>query len=200
MPQELATIEQALAAPSAQIVIFEDVQRIAKAYAASSFVPQAFQNNIPNCIIAVSMAHRLGAETLAVMQNLHVIHGKPGWSATFIISCINSCGRFTPLLFDVSGEGDEKTCFAFAVLRDTGDTVSGPPVSIAMAKKEGWHGKNGSKWQSMPELMLRYRAATFFGRLYCPEILMGMRTQDELEDMKRADARTVNKPNFEEES
>ena len=35
----------------------------------------------------------------------------------------------------------------------------------------------------MPDLMLRYRAATFFSRLYCPELTMGMRTTDELEDM-----------------
>jgi len=30
--------------------------------------------------------------------------------------------------------------------------------------------------------MLRYRAATFFGRLYAPELLMGMETTDEIED------------------
>ena len=35
----------------------------------------------------------------------------------------------------------------------------------------------------MPELMLRYRAATFFGRLYAPDILMGMRTAEELGDI-----------------
>ena len=43
-------------------------------------------------------------------------------------------------------------------------------------------GKNGSKWQTMPELMLRYRAATFFGRLYAPDILMGMRSDVEVYD------------------
>lgn len=30
--------------------------------------------------------------------------------------------------------------------------------------------------------MLRYRAAAFFGRLHCPEILMGMQSQDEVID------------------
>jgi len=35
----------------------------------------------------------------------------------------------------------------------------------------------------MPELMLRYRAAAFFGRLYAPEILNGMHTVDENQDL-----------------
>ncbi|WP_252151905.1 hypothetical protein [Acinetobacter sp. ANC 4177] len=48
-----------------------------------------------------------------------------------------------------------------------------------MAVKEGWYQKNGSKWQSMPEQMLRYRAASFFGRIYAPDLLMGLRTQEE---------------------
>ena len=31
--------------------------------------------------------------------------------------------------------------------------------------------------------MLRYRAATFFGRLYTPDLLMGMQTKEELDDV-----------------
>ncbi len=188
---ELATIDQTLASP---ITLFEDVQRIAKAYAASALVPAAFQNNLPNCIIAISLAHRIGAEYMAVMQNLHVIHGKPSWSAQFIISCINSCGKFSPLRFDCTDE----SCFAFAKDKATDETLNGPTVTIDMAKKEGWYQKNGSKWQTMAPLMLRYRAATFFGRLYCPEILMGMHAKDELEDMQSANARIVTKPTFED--
>lgn len=35
----------------------------------------------------------------------------------------------------------------------------------------------------MPQLMLMYRAAAFFGRVYCPEILNGMHTADEIQDI-----------------
>ena len=51
-----------------------------------------------------------------------------------------------------------------------------------MAKDEGWYGKSGSKWQTMPELMLQYRAAAFFARTNCPEITMGMYTSEEYSD------------------
>jgi hypothetical protein len=52
-----------------------------------------------------------------------------------------------------------------------------------MAKAEGWLTKTGSKWITMPELMLKYRAAAFFGRLYAPEVLMGMQTTEEIVDI-----------------
>ena len=55
---------------------------------------------------------------------------------------------------------------------------------MAMAKKEGWATKSGSKWQTMPELMIRYRAAAFWGRLYIPELLVGIQTQEEVLDVE----------------
>ena len=52
-----------------------------------------------------------------------------------------------------------------------------------MAKAEGWLQKQGSKWQTMPDLMLRYRAAAFFARQYAPELTMGMHTAEEVADV-----------------
>jgi hypothetical protein len=48
-----------------------------------------------------------------------------------------------------------------------------------MAKAEGWYNKAGSKWKTMPELMLMYRAAAFFARLYTPDLTMGFKTAEE---------------------
>ena len=48
-----------------------------------------------------------------------------------------------------------------------------------MAIDEGWYSKNGSKWRTMPEQMLRYRAASFWCSTYSPELSMGMRTVEE---------------------
>jgi hypothetical protein len=50
---------------------------------------------------------------------------------------------------------------------------------MKMAKAEGWLNKNGSKWQTMPEVMIRYRAASFFGRLNCPDMIMGIYSKEE---------------------
>lgn len=168
----------------ADIRTFEDGQRMCKLLAASDLVPQQFRGNVANTLIALEMANRTNSSPFQVMQNIYIVHGKPAWSATFIIAAINACGKYSPLRFQMEGEGDKLTCRAWAIEKETGERLEGPPVSIEMAKKEGWATKNGSKWATMPELMLRYRAATFFGRLYAPDILMGMRTSDELYDIE----------------
>lgn len=168
---------------------FETGQRVAKMLASSKLVPQHFQGNIADCVIALEMAQRMGASPLAVMQNLYIVHGKPSWSAQFIIAAINQSGKFSPLRFELNKE--RTACKAWAIELATNERLEGPPVTIEMAKAEGWHGKNGSKWQTMPELMLRYRAATFFGRLYAPDLLMGMRTDDEVIDIEPAKATVV---------
>ena len=163
---------------------FEAAQRMALALCSSNIVPEQYRgkDNIGNAIVALEMAQRIGASPLAVMQNLNIIHGRPSWSSTFIIAALNSCGRFSPLRFDVAGDGDDKSCVAWATDR-AGERLEGPPASIAMAKAEGWFAKNGSKWKTMPELMLRYRAAAFFGRLYAPDVLNGMHATEEVEDI-----------------
>lgn len=86
-------------------------------------------------------------------------------------------------IFDNEIIRDGRTCLAYAIDRD-GNRIEGVPISMAMAKVEGWYDKSGSKWQTMPELMLRYRAATFFKNIHCPEITMGFKTSDEIIDIE----------------
>ena len=141
-----------------------------------------FRGNVANCLIAYDMATRLSANPLMVMQSIYIVHGKPSWSSSFICGMINSCGRFEPLQFKMSGKGDGRACVAYTQTKNGGQRLEGPAASIEMAKAEGWFSKNGSKWKTMPEIMLRYRAATFFGRLYAPELLLGMKSIEEVAD------------------
>lgn len=164
---------------------FALAQRQATALANSSLVPKEFSGNVANCMIAMNLAKRTGFDPLMTMQNLDVIHGRPSFRATFLIACVNACGRFTPMKYRLTGEGDSRACVAYACDRETGEEIEGPPVTIEMAKAEGWYAKNGSKWRSMPELMLRYRAAAFFARTIAPDVALGMMTSDELEDISR---------------
>ena len=165
---------------------FVSVQRMAKALASSTLVPDAYRGeaNLGNCIIALELSQRIGASVMAVMQSMVPIHGKPTWSASFLIATVNSCGRFSPMRFRwVGKEGtDEWGCRAFAVERDSNLELVGALVTIAMAKVEGWYGKSGSKWKTMPEQMLQYRAGAFWCRTYAPEIALGMHTSEEVQD------------------
>lgn len=171
---------------SGDLQSFEDAQRIAGALSQSTLVPKDYQENISNCMIALEMSQRVNANPMAVMQNLYIIHGRPSWSSQFIIAMINGCGRFSPMRFEMIGgpqKEDAWGCRAYATDLMEGDKLEGPWTSIKMAKAEGWYQKNGSKWKTMPDLMLRYRAAAFFGRLYAPDLLMGMSTDDESRDI-----------------
>ncbi len=162
---------------------FEHAQRVAKMLSSSELIPQAYRGNVQNTMIALELANRIGASPLQVMQNLYIVQGKPSWSSSFIIAAINACRKFSPLRFEVSGEGESLTCVAWAYDLANGDKLEGPMITMQMAKEEGWLGKAGSKWKTMPSLMIRYRAAAFFGRLYAPEILMGMQTMEEVVDV-----------------
>jgi hypothetical protein len=159
---------------------------MAKALASSTLVPDAYRGeaNLGNCIIALELSQRIGASVMAVMQSMVPIHGKPTWSASFLIATVNSCGRFSPMRFRwVGKEGtDEWGCRAYAVERDSNLELVGALVTIAMAKVEGWYGKSGSKWKTMPEQMLQYRAGAFWCRTYAPEIALGMHTSEEVQD------------------
>ena len=169
---------------------FDLVQRVAKMFSASSLVPETYRGNIPNCVIALEMAQRIGSSPLMTMQNMYIVHGRPAWSSQFLIACLSASGRFSPLRYKDTGvKGtDSEGIIAWAKDLLDGETLEGPEVTVAMAKKEGWFQKTGSKWQTMPQLMLRYRAATFFARLYSPELTMGIRTTEEAAETAFADA------------
>ncbi len=164
---------------------FEHAQRIAKLLSSSDLVPNQYKGNIANTMVALEMAHRMNASPLMVMQNLHIIHGRPSWGSSFIIASLNSCGRFGTLRF----ESTPTSCKAVTMDKQSGAILEGPTVTMEMAKLEGWLDKPGSKWKTMPELMLKYRAAAFFGRLYAPEIMMGLYSADEVVDIAANNAK-----------
>lgn len=161
---------------------FEHAQRVAMAISKSGLIPENYRNNVPNTIIAMEIAGRMKLPAIVIMQHLYVVHGKPSWSGQFTIAAINGCGRFTPLRFEMTGEGEKLQCRAWAKDKETGERLNGTLVTMAMAKGEGWVDKNGSKWKTMPEQMIQYRSGAFFGRVYCPDILMGMPMEEEVED------------------
>lgn len=170
------------------ISVFNDIDNfknalfMAEKIAKSDIIPASFRGKPENCLVALEMSNRMKMPVMQIFQNLYVIQGRPCWSSSFIIACINKCGKYTDLQFSYNAEG--KYCFAWAISKETGERIEGPKVSMKMAQDEGWLTKNGSKWKTMPDLMLRYRAAAFFGRVNCPEIINGMHSEEEVKEMK----------------
>jgi len=192
MTQSTAITTQSSGSVFSSIQAFEEAQRIAKALASSTLIPPQFQGQqgFANCLVALEIANRMRISPFLAMQHLHVIHGRPSWSSSFIIAMVNGCGRFSPLRFEITGEGDSLACYARATDLASEQELKGPTITMAMAKKEGWSTKPGSKWATMPDLMIRYRAAAFWGRLYASDLLLGLQTQEEAIDIQPVTVKT----------
>lgn len=165
---------------------FSQMARVAGVLAKSSIVPQNYQGKPEDCLVALDMAARIGTNPLMVMQNLYVVKGKPSWSGQACATLVQNCGRFENVRHVRTGEigTDSRGCYYVATRKDNGEEVRGVEVTIGMAKAEGWTAN--TKWRNMPELMLNYRAAAFFAREHCPDILMGCQTDAEIYDVSAA--------------
>lgn len=166
----------------------------AKVLASSDLVPEGtYKGKAANCLIALDMAYRMNMSPLNVMQNLFIVKGKPGWSGQYCIAAINACGRFSPLEFIrlVDKDGNTTGYYAQATNVVTGKICESSPVTWDMVKAEGWYDKSGSKWKTMPDQMFKYRCAAFFARTFCPEVLNGLQTVEELRDVRGYDIVTL---------
>jgi len=157
----------------------------ASALSRSTIIPKAFQGNAANCFVALDMANRMGASPMEVMQNIYVVHGTPGFSAKYAIAMANRSGIFKgPICFEERGSGANLEVEAYAIVRETGQRISFT-ASMAMAKAEKWD--SNPKYKSgLASLMLKYRSATLLIRTSCPEVLLGMQTAEEVEDVRYA--------------
>ena len=188
---------------------FALIQRRAMLISQSTVIPKEYVGNIPNCVIAMEMAKRLGTGELEIMQNLYVIHGRPSFSAKYLIARVNNSGILKGRLRFVMEDLGKKTvtgsyvaynkthnysedihdyrCRAIGIDAATDEELVGPWISIEMSVHEQWYLKAGSKWRTLPEVMLQYRAASFWANINAPDATMGMSTAEEVSDISEKD-------------
>ena len=160
--------------------LFDHLWRIGKAFASTKLVPVHFQGKQEDCFIAAALAMELKANPLIVMQNIYVVHGTPGFSTKFAIALANERGPFKDIIqFKEVGEKGSANYGVVAFAHTKKGSYCEFKADMAMAKAEGW--TKNTKYQSMPDVMLAYRAASFLIRRHCPEVLFGMKTSDEVE-------------------
>lgn len=158
----------------------------------STIVPAQYQNREENCFVALDLANRMGLSPMTVMQNLYLIQGKTSFSGSFISALIKSSPLFSEVELVWVGEKGKENFGAYvkAIDNKTGKEIKGTTVTMKMAKLEGW--TKNPKWISMEELMLSYRAYSFFGRVHASELLNGIYNTSEVEDFTPANRTVVN--------
>lgn len=166
--------------------------RLAEVMAGSQLIPPHLRGKVEDVFIALAMADQMGENPVIVLQNIYVVSGRAGWSASYMIARANKSGVFKGRIdWRTSGKGDALSVTAFAVLADSGQAVE-MTTDMAMAKAEGW--TKNSKYVSMPEVMLRYRSATLLIRMYAADVMLGMHTDVELETIPAERATVTQAP------
>jgi hypothetical protein len=165
------------------------INRLADRYANSDMVPTTYKGKPDNCFVALELASRMDVSPVLVMQNLYIVQGKPSWAGQACKALIDGSGKFRDSEYIMTGSMADGTrgCYLQAMNVRTGKLIRGTEITLKMAQDEGWSTKSGSKWRTMPEQMLKYRAAAFFARTECPECLMGFQTADEVIDVRGED-------------
>ena len=164
---------------------YKDNWNMAVQLSKSDLVPDTFKNKPENCVIALGIAQQTNLPPYTIMNNLNIVRGRASFSGSFCKTLIERTGKYLSLDIKYVGEKGKDTFGAYMeAIRKDGSIIKGPTVTIATAKTEGW--TKNSKWISLPELMLSYRATSFFARVYEPSALNGVYTTDELEDVYSA--------------
>ena len=182
--------------PLEKIATYAELWQAGEMFAGSQLVPESFRGKPGDCAIALDLALRLDLNPLSLFPQLYVIHGRPSLSAQYMIALVNRSGRFTPITWTEGDDGVvEYTAFgktrkipnyyAVASFKSalTGETYASTRVDVRLAHANGWLTKDGSKWQTMPAQMCRYRSASWLIKSYAPELAMGLSFADESEDI-----------------
>lgn len=169
-----------------EIMPVEKMMEMSTMLANSTIVPDTYRNRPENCFIAIDLASRMGVPVLTLMQNLFVIQGRPSFSGQAVASMIRAYPHFRKVTLEYVGERGTASWGAYVTAERVSDgrLLKGTTVTLGMAKAEGWLDKKGSKWLTMPEQMLAYRAYAFFGRVHVPELMMGLQTAEEVLDIQ----------------
>jgi hypothetical protein len=142
-------------------------------------VPAHFQAKPESCMVALMYSQQLGESPMVMFQEVSIINGRPNTSARYAISRANRSGLLAgPITWTSKGAGDTLEVTATATLWETQEQVTAT-VTMKEAAADGW--TRNPKYRSIPEQMLRWRAATRLINLYLPEVLFGLGVREEAE-------------------
>lgn len=166
---------------------FEHLWRVSKVFANSQLVPAHFQGKTENCFVAMQMAFRLNVDPFMFLQNCYMVKGKPAVETKLAVALLNASGRIKgPMRYKVQGEGQTLSCTAYCVEASTGEIIE-HLLDWKTVVKRGWD-KN-DQWVADPKLMIQYRAAMRLIRLNFPDVLLGMLSKEESDELNTVEVR-----------
>lgn len=162
------------------------LQRMARMYCESGLVPRHYEGNLPGTAIAIQLALRCKVPILTFLQWSYPVRGKICVESKLAVAMLIASGLIDGRpRYQFAGEGKAKACTCFAIDKQSGEEFH-QTVTWQMVEDEGWHkpkDSQPSKWMTLPDLMFQYRSAMFLIRVHYPDVLMGMTSLEEAQDI-----------------
>ncbi len=155
--------------------VFDQVQRIGNVMSAGQLVPEGLRGNKADCILVAMQAFRWGMDPFAVAQSVFVVHGRIGYEGKLILAVLNTSGALESA-FDYEHGGDDSN----RTIKISGTLKGEKKPRVLEGSVEKWR-TNNEQWSQNPDQMLVYRGVREWARRYCPEVIMGVRGDDELD-------------------
>lgn len=165
-----------------QLTSFEDAYRFSKCVLDSGWAPKGFQT-AEAVLIALQHAAELGLPPMAGLQNIAVINGKPGIYGDAALAIVRKSGLMAEHReTEVGTRGKDDWGYKVTTRRTDMAEPHSETFTVADAKAAGLWGKAGP-WSQYPKRMLLFRARGFALRDVYGDVLKGLRTVEELDDM-----------------
>jgi hypothetical protein len=156
-------------------------------------VPQHLRGSEGDCMAIAMQSAQWGMNPFAVAQKTHLVNGTLGYEAQLVNAVISSSsaieGRFH---YEYSGDWDRANSADAAVrvgatLKGETEITWGEWLFIAKVST-----KNSPLWKTAPKQQAAYLAVKYWARLYAPQVILGVYTNDELEGPSAIKEREIN--------
>jgi hypothetical protein len=156
----------------------------------SQMVPKNYQNKPEDVLVAVQWGYEIGLAPLQALQNISVINGKPSVYGDAAMALVQASPVCEDVQESIEGDGTSNPV-AICRVKRRGRSEVVSKYSVEDAKRAGLWGKQGP-WSQYPKRMLQMRARGFALRDAFPDVLKGLITAEEAQDMPVDEV--INKP------
>lgn len=159
-----------------------EAMELAKTLASSQLIPKAFQQHPGDVFVAMMWSHSLGIPIVQGLQGIAVINGKPSLYGDALLAVCMGSGQMADIEESVTGSADNLTATC-KVTRRGKPTPVVSTFSMADARAAGLLGKPGP-WKQYTSRMLKMRARAFALRDAFPDVLSGIASAEEMQDVE----------------
>jgi len=140
-------------------------------------VPKHLHAKPADCLAITLQAMRWQMDPFVVASKTHVVNGNLGYEAQLVVAVLKNSGavRGRPH-YEFQGEGNNLQCRAGFIPAGEDAVVWTEWLSIS-----GITTKNSPLWKVNPKQQFGYLQARNWARLYAPDALLGVYTEDELQ-------------------